>query len=548
MRRRPRSAAFLLAAALLCSAGVCQALPGDVLSERPAPGRTGTGLTFDGKRIWVADHGSDELIAVQPEGGRVLQRLRSPGYRPAGLAYDGAQLWCVDTLEAKLYRIDPGRAGLVTRVVPAPVAIPVALAWDGSALWLSDDAGHSIHRVDPGDGTTIAEIPFPGRSVDGLTFDGMHLWVADRLADQLYALDTRRGEVVASLPSPGPHPSGLAFDGEHLLVLDYQTDKISTVRRDDEAYCIRGEPRRAWVVFTHQVRNFGPDPLPEVEVFVALPSDLESQKLEREIALEPAGKARIETDQWGQRAAHFHFSDIRAGSEATVRLAAELTAWDVQYVLYPQRVQSLWRVPVEIRKRYLADAPKYDIQNPVIRKAVEQAVGKETNPYWIARKIYRHIHERMQYERVGGWDVAPKVLERGSGSCSEYTFVFIAMCRAAGLPARYAGSLVVRRDDASFDDVYHRWAEVYLPPYGWVPVDPSRGDKKTEAERAAAFGRLTHDFLITTHGGGGSSLLDWNYNANERYTCAGRCKVEVEGIAEWSPENPLEARKAPVAK
>lgn len=39
----------------------------------------------------------------------------------------------------------------------------------------------------------------------------------------------------------------------------------------------------------------------------------------------------------------------------------------------------------------------------------------------------------------------------------------IAMCGAAGLPARYVGALVVRGDDASLDYVFHRWVEVYLP-------------------------------------------------------------------------------------
>jgi transglutaminase-like putative cysteine protease len=130
------------------------------------------------------------------------------------------------------------------------------------------------------------------------------------------------------------------------------------------------------------------------------------------------------------------------------------------------------------------------------------------------------------------------VLRRGAGSCSEYSFVYLALCRAAGIPARTAGSIKVRKDRASYDDVYHRWVEVYLPPYGWIPVDPSGGDKSTEAERAEGFGHLEGDVLITTHGGGASSLLDWTYNSNERYTCRGRCRVEVESLAEWSPEDP----------
>jgi len=109
------------------------------------------------------------------------------------------------------------------------------------------------------------------------------------------------------------------------------------------------------------------------------------------------------------------------------------------------------------------------------------------------------------------------------------------MCRAAGLPARYVGSVVIRHDDASWDDVYHRWVEIYLPNYGWIPVDPSGGDSPWPSHRANYFGYLNNRFLITTSGGGGSEYLEWSYNANCRWTSVGRAKVKVEDFGEWSP-------------
>jgi transglutaminase-like putative cysteine protease len=512
------------------------ALPGDVIRDLPAPGKNCTGLTFDGKNVWVADHVLDELLSVDPKTGKVQKRLKSPGYRPGDLAFDGQQLWNVDVKEAKIYRIRL-KDGLVTRTIPSPVEIPRALAFDGKALWVGDDKTRSIHRVDPKDGTTIREVPFPSRSVDGLAFDGRYLWVADRLADKFFAVHPPSGEVIVTLKSPGKHPTGLGFNGKELIGVDYQSDKISIIRRDDGKFIIEENPRDAWVVFMHQVRNFGPDPLPKLDVYLAVPRDLTTQQLLAQPKFEPA-PAELLADQWGQKVARFSFKNVAAAGSATVRMKVHLISKTVHWVIYPEKVQSLWKIPTDVRRRYLADSPKYDVKNPAIKQAVKEAVGAERNPYWIARKIYRHIHKKMHYERVGGWDVAPKVLQRGSGSCSEYSYVFISMCRAAGLPARYVGSLVVRKDDASYDDVYHRWVEVFLPPYGWVPVDPSRGDKATQAERADSFGHLYHDFLITTHGGGGSNLLDWNYNYNHSFTCAGRCKVDVEGIAEWSLKDP----------
>ena len=120
----------------------------------------------------------------------------------------------------------------------------------------------------------------------------------------------------------------------------------------------------------------------------------------------------------------------------------------------------------------LSDA-KFKLTDPIIANGVEKALEGETNLYWIGRKLFNYVIDKVEYELVGGWNIAPTVLDRGTGSCSEYSFVYIAMCRAAGLPARYAGSVAVRSDDASYDNVFHRWVEIYLPRYGWIPVDPS---------------------------------------------------------------------------
>jgi transglutaminase-like putative cysteine protease len=214
---------------------------------------------------------------------------------------------------------------------------------------------------------------------------------------------------------------------------------------------------------------------------------------------------------------------------------AAVRLYETRYFVFPENVGKLEDIPKDLRRQYLVDDNKFKLDNPVIRDAVKQAVGDETNPYWIARKIYNYVIEHIDYELAGGWNVAQAVLERGNGSCSEYSFVYIAMCRAAGVPARYAGSLVIRGDDASYDDVFHRWVEVYLPEYGWIPVDPSRGDSPWPSARADSFGYLSNTVFVTTVGGGGSEYLEWSYNSNERWISSGRCKIEVESFAEWTP-------------
>jgi transglutaminase-like putative cysteine protease len=208
---------------------------------------------------------------------------------------------------------------------------------------------------------------------------------------------------------------------------------------------------------------------------------------------------------------------------------------DLKYFILPEWVKPLDTIPPEVRKKYLVDGHKLKLNDPYIKKLVKEIVGDETNPFWMAFKIHKYLHLNMEYKMTGGWNAAPTILKRGNGSCSEFTFSFIALARAAGLPARYEAGLVVRGDDGSIDRVYHRWAQVYLPPFGWVPVDPSRGIPATTMDVARSFGSLSHRFFITTYSGGDSPYLGWTYNYNSFYEFSGHAVVKARTEAKWYP-------------
>jgi transglutaminase-like putative cysteine protease len=83
------------------------------------------------------------------------------------------------------------------------------------------------------------------------------------------------------------------------------------------------------------------------------------------------------------------------------------------------------------------------------------------------------------------------------------------------------------------DDVFHRWVEVYLPNYGWIPVDPSGGDQELPRNQANYFGHLSNRFLITTESAGGSATMEWTYNSNEFYTTEPKAFVVSDHFADW---------------
>jgi transglutaminase-like putative cysteine protease len=240
-------------------------------------------------------------------------------------------------------------------------------------------------------------------------------------------------------------------------------------------------------------------------------------------------------DRWEQPVGIFRFTNVRPAEEVAAEYRVRVELGELHYAFYPEDVGGLDRIPAAIRETYTAPTSRLQLDREEISKTAREVVGDEANPYWIARKIFDWVNEKLEYDRVGGWDVPTTLIKRGTGSCSEYAFLYIALCRAAGLPARYEGSVVVRGDDASVDDVYHRWCEVYLPDVGWMPVDPSGGDQAWPADQARYFGGLANRFLITTHGGGDSEHLGWDYNGHAEYEYRGRVSVHEEGYAVWSP-------------
>ena len=432
---------------------------GDVAAQFATPGNCPTGLTFDGKYLWMADRKSDSLYQIDPSDGSVVRAIEAPGYRIAGLTMQDAFLWALDVEENMIFKLNL-KTLIAEKTLYAPCDNPQGLAWDGECLWLADYRADMLYRISTEDGTTITEFPSPSGNPHGLCFDGSYLWVSDRIDDMIYMVQPDNGDVITAFESPSEFPRGLAWDGTHLWNVDYQSDSLyRIVIHDDEVYS-RTDPKRQELEFTHQFRNYGPGTITSLDIYLAIPMDLPFQTILDTIVYTPVPTDFV-SDRWDQKMAHYHFENIPAGgtAEASMKITAEL--YKTRFHLFPEKAGTLDDIPEKISGRYLIDDTKYWVDDPVIQNTVETVVGDESNCYWIARMLFDHVIANMYYELAGGWNVAPTVLKRGSGSCSEYSFVYIALCRAAGLPARYAGSVVIRGDDASTDEVFDHPSHEY---------------------------------------------------------------------------------------
>jgi transglutaminase-like putative cysteine protease/glutamine cyclotransferase len=517
---------------LICWTTLLWSYPGKVVQQFPAPAAHGTGLTFDGQNLWSADHKTDKLYCLDPKTGMIIREIPSPGFWPMDLAWDGKYLWNIDIKLKKIFKIRP-EDGRIMLAIDAPSENPEGLTWDGKTLWISDSKENKIMKLDLSDGTALRTFTSPARGVQGLTFDGKYLWCSDRMMDELYVLNPEDGEVIFLVKSPGQYPRGLAWDGQYIWNLDYQTDQIYQLIRQDQETFRLDNTRKARITLTHEVKITGKGLLKNLDVFLAIPENMPQQLLlSKEFV--PA-TYQVVTDRWNQNFSKFNYQNIDASTVTQTTMVIDAEISEIYYYLFPDQCGTLQDIPKEIKKLYTADGSKYLLADPFIKDLATKLVGDEKNPYWMARKIFDYVRNTLEYHLEGGWNVAPFVLKRGTGSCSEYTFSFIALCRAAGIPARYVGAIVVRGDDASIDEVFHRWPEVYLPNYGWIPMDPQGGDKPLARDRVLNIGHLSNRFLITTQGGGDSEYMGWYYNSYETFETDPQVMVNIETFGDWQP-------------
>ena len=94
--RNNRSTFFFVTLITLTTPIFALAATGDVVKQFSTPADCPTGLTFDGKSLWLADRKSDMLYQIDTEDGRVIETLQAPGYQVEGLTMQGDYLWALD--------------------------------------------------------------------------------------------------------------------------------------------------------------------------------------------------------------------------------------------------------------------------------------------------------------------------------------------------------------------------------------------------------------------------------------------------------------------
>ena len=116
---------------------------------------------------------------------------------------------------------------------------------------------------------------------------------------------------------------------------------------------------------------------------------------------------------------------------------------------------------------YLLPEPLIQSGDARVRAQARQLAGRERDPALVAERLTHWVYGHVEKRLTVSVPSAAQVLAARRGDFNEHTVLYVALARAAGLPARAAAGLV--HLDGRF--YYHAWPEVWLGD--WVAVDPT---------------------------------------------------------------------------
>ncbi|HWX18296.1 MAG TPA: transglutaminase-like domain-containing protein [Candidatus Binatia bacterium] len=155
------------------------------------------------------------------------------------------------------------------------------------------------------------------------------------------------------------------------------------------------------------------------------------------------------------------------------KIQFDYTTFGVKFDVKPEAVQPCEADPPDT-KQFTREGP-HVVFTPELRALSAQIVGNETNPCLKAKKCFDWIAEHIRYSFAIEYSTIRNISDycrsKGYGDCGQEAMLFISLCRLNGVPARWQSGW----NTFPGDEDIHDWCEIYLAPYGWMPVDPYMG-------------------------------------------------------------------------
>ncbi|MBU3143446.1 transglutaminase domain-containing protein [Clostridium sp. CF012] len=129
---------------------------------------------------------------------------------------------------------------------------------------------------------------------------------------------------------------------------------------------------------------------------------------------------------------------------------------------------------------YLREDVGVEVKDAEIQAKAKALTENISNPFDKAFAIFRFVNTNMTYNINSQYanNGALSGLVYKEGVCQDYAQLFVALCRASGIPARTVIGFrniedTINNKAVDLTGLEHMWAEIYLPDYGWTIAEPT---------------------------------------------------------------------------
>lgn len=283
--------------------------------------------------------------------------------------------------------------------------------------------------------------------------------------------------------------SGVDFEyvftdtGKYEVVLVVSDGNVETVLKKsievvevDENIVVTGE-HRLTVEIQYTFTNNGPGDVEDLFCLMEVPKTYLPYQVILDRRSNYGERDQLLRDEFNV-VAQFNLGGLRQGKTKTAYINCDALIYEYEFI--KPGGESGYSFGDSDVSRYTRSEYFIDSDSNIIRSAARAAVEDEDDPLVKAEKLYDLVVNVLEYDYSSlengklGFNHASKILQEGWGVCTDYSVLYTALCRAAGIPAVTVQGIPVFSilNESSHELSYgHAWVEIKLPGYGWIPVD-----------------------------------------------------------------------------
>lgn len=150
----------------------------------------------------------------------------------------------------------------------------------------------------------------------------------------------------------------------------------------------------------------------------------------------------------------------------------------------PTGAEPISSIPPELVGEFCFESETFPVGNEDIRALAYRLAANETSVLGMVSRLLDWFVENVSYGTLEVPRYPHETLFSGSGDCDDQAMLLVTMCRALGIPSLLQVGPVFHDgidDEWSYWDGHlnvkqkgvgwHGWALVFIPPWGWLPIE-----------------------------------------------------------------------------